>query len=487
MKSPLRALGEDPLSAVKGIVPNGRGVVVDDLTVLVKIALGVVATQLAGGWARVRAEVAADDIHIEAPTLVVTTEGTHDGKDLPVGGGIREGVGGVGGGRERAVFMVVDGAPIKASGPFPLPPLKPHTILTQDFLVACYPDETEVVLSARVVCDKTTLQAQPHGQAAHRNAPAQSADATITLKPAPPMSFSCAISTHVNAFPMLPPAPPPKPKQVGDGPRDAEAVRVPAGETLVLRAKVKNVSLCELELVSFAFDAAPSAPVGAHSLACRAAAHPMPCTLSEQEVFCFVATAKVERGEYTGPLGTLRLAWRQAGLPPAAPGEEAALVSEAVFALPWVAAVPSPCTATLAVPPHAVCGEAFTLGLSIVNPTHLPEHVTVEVLDDASFVFGGYRKAKQHIMPHGRGSMAWSVVPVQSSGHVPRIRIQSHRTKAVLSLAPWIYVKPRADGTAREGAGGGSPWLEEASPGGSDVPPPTPTLGHGGERPLIDI
>ncbi|UPR01317.1 subunit 11 of trafficking protein particle complex [Chloropicon primus] len=402
----MKESGSDPLSQMSGVVPNHRGIVVDDLNLGIKIALSVLSLPLSGGYTRVKADITTDNVKLNSPSLLLSVENANsDGVDAQ-----RKGV-------DRGVYVLKADGTKKCEGAFQLPSMEPHSHLEQEFLVHC-PSDAAFVFLARVTADKVR----------------QSADAAITLKPLPPFNFECALKSCPYEFPML----------LGSQVKAKEleslentAARIPPKENFVVFASIVSSCPSDLEVLSINFDGRGDgvrlrSPEGQYE---------MPCTLCEQESFGLVGYANIDGSFPGGSFGTLQIRWRQMN---EGYGD---LVAESLFQLPTIMVTHPPCKVNCSYPTRTIVGEAFPLSIRIENTTHVLQDFDVDMQDGQGFIYSGYKSTKEQVLPHDTNELTWNLVPVATGMmKLPTVRIRSAGQKVELSVPVShgnIFVRPQ--------------------------------------------
>ena len=426
--SGIREVGSDPLSRMAGVVSNQRGVIVDDLNLGIKVALSLQNLPLCGAYARIRADISTDDLHLEKPALQVSLERTalarEEAAEVEAGDKAREGE------TSPGIYRVVEGRNERCEGPLVLPTMAPRSRLVQEFLVRC-PSEVDspFLLVARVTSGSLR----------------QPADAAITLNPSPPFNFECALKSSPYEFPLLLGQEQTKAKadeHLGQG-VESTATCVPPEDDFLVFASITALCPAEVEVLSIGFvRASESVRLTYPENQCE-----VPCVLRDQETMGLVCYSRVApsfalKGHSLGCLGHLVVRWREAG--DLGCGD---LVGENTFALPTVAVTKPPCKVTCDHPTRTILGVPFPLRLRLRNDTAVMESFEVDMQDEAGFVWQGYRSTTEEVLPWEEGELTWWLTPVQEGRlRLPHLVVRSQRHKVALpvSQAQSIFVQPRA-------------------------------------------
>ena len=402
----MKEVGSNPLSRMSGIVPNERGIVIDDLNLGIKVELSVKTVPLADAYTRIEAVVSTEDVKLESCSFVISMEGASDDPEE------------LSAAVDQGIYMIVDesGATVEyKEGGFPLPSMEPHSHLRQEFLVHCSCAK-DFMLVAKVVSQDLKK--------------AGDAEAAITLKPSSAFTFECALKSCPYEFPML----------FGRLAKSADsvettAVSVPPNENFLLFATVSSLCSSEIEVLSVEFQGGS----GSVDLTYPEGQYEMPCSLSEQESFGLVSYAKVGDA-FSGSMGQMKVKWRQSS------ERYGDLVAETSFGLPSVVVATPPCSVKCSYPTQTTVGEPFPFSIWIENKTPLLQDVQVEMQDEAGFIYGGYKSTLEQVLPFDKNELTWYLVPVATGMmKLPNVKIHSVKHMAELSVpvsSKDIYVRP---------------------------------------------
>jgi hypothetical protein len=393
----LKDVGSDPLSRMAGIVPNHRGIVVEDLNVGMKVSLLVKSKQvLADSFTRVQALIQLDDLKVEEGEdlrLAIEIHGvTTDDDEAVTNQGVH---------LFRHATSKWEEYNTNANEPIVLPAMQPHSSVTQDLVVHCTAGK-DFLLVARVL---------------HK---AHFAEAAITLKPQPAFRFESALKCSPYEFPLLMKKSEEEGEGEGEGEEEAEtnnihqmrAVSVPSdGSPFVVFVGMHCLSESSLDILGYDFEASDGTSLWGWQNPV-ALEQSTPTTLSEHEVFSAQSFCKVLQeglGFKKGACGMMRVRWRPSDEPASAfPG-----VATTKMVLPTVVATPLLGRVKLDYNPVQVVATCSQFTVSYSNLTGTLQDLDLEVVDSGNFVFGGYRSSSLQILPFEKQVQTW--YPVATS------------------------------------------------------------------------